>query len=198
MLRWPAISCAVLVATTALSSAGRGQESVRLLDLDGRTVDPFDRGGSRAVVFVFARIDCPVSNRYAPELARLYRNFAPRGVHFTLVYPGDQPPDTIRRHVREYGYPFAALRDPEFAFVDRASATVTPEAAVFDARGTLRYLGRIDDRYISAGRMRPSATRHDLGEALEALLAGRLVAPDRTPAVGCLIADLRGSGVLKP
>ncbi len=191
MLGWPAIACAVLAATTALTSAGRGQESIRLLDLDSRTVDPFDRHGSHGVVFIFARVDCPVSNRYAPELARLHRSFAPRGVKFTLVYPGDQPPDTIRRHLREYGYPVAALRDPEFAFVDRAGATVTPEAAVFDARGTLRYLGRIDDRYISAGRMRPAATRHDLEEALEAILGGRSVSVSRTPAIGCLIADMR-------
>jgi AhpC/TSA family len=191
MRRWTAIACGVLAATTALGPAGRGQESIRLLDLDGRTVDPFDPGGSRAIVFVFARLDCPVSNRYAPELARLFRSFARRGVEFTLVYPGDQPAETIERHVQEYGYPFGALRDPDFGFVDRAGATVTPEAAVFDARGTLRYLGRIDDRYMSAGRMRPAATRHDLKEALEALLAGRPVSPARTPAAGCLIADLR-------
>jgi hypothetical protein len=191
MLGWPAIAYAVLAATTALTSAGREQESIRLLDLDSRTVDPFDRHGSHSVVFIFARVDCPVSNRYAPELARLYRSFAPRGVEFTLIYPGNQPPDTIRRHLREYGYAFAALRDPEFAFVDRAGATVTPEAAVFDTRGTLRYLGRIDDRYISAGRMRRAATSHDLEEAIDAILAGKPVPTAQTPAVGCLIADLR-------
>jgi hypothetical protein len=39
--------------------------------------------------------------------------------------------------------------------------------------------------------MRPAATRHDLEDALEAILAGRPVANHRTPAVGCLIADLR-------
>lgn len=145
-----------------------------------------------AYVYVFVRPDCPISNRYAPELARLHGQFDARGVAFALVYPGEQAePDAIRRHLGEHNYPFGSLRDPDFSFVAAVGATVTPEAAVFDAHGTLRYVGRIDDRYISAGQMRPAATRHDLTDAIEAVLAGRAPASERTPAVGCLIADLR-------
>jgi hypothetical protein len=165
---------------------------IQVRDLAGNLVDPFGRGERSAYVFVFVRPDCPISNRYAPELARLHERFTPRGVVFALVYPGDQTgPDAIRAHVREYRYPFVALRDPGFSFADSVDASVTPEAAVFDSRRTLRYLGRIDDRYISAGQMRPAATRHDLQEALELILSGRPLEQTRVPAVGCLIADLR-------
>jgi hypothetical protein len=188
MRRW--LACGALVAI-ALAAEARGQGAASLLDLDGRARDPFQGSRSRAIVAVFSRTDCPISNRYAPELARLHGAFAPRGVEFRLVFPGDQPVDTITRHLREFGYPFGVWRDPGFAFVDRAGATVTPEAAVFDARGTLLYLGRIDDRYISAARRRPAPTSRDLEEALAAILAGRPVATDRTPAIGCLINDLR-------
>jgi hypothetical protein len=38
-------------------------------------------------VLVFVRTDCPISNRYAPELRRLQDRFAPRGMAFWLVYP---------------------------------------------------------------------------------------------------------------
>ncbi|MGH9312899.1 MAG: redoxin domain-containing protein [Vicinamibacterales bacterium] len=182
-----------LASIFTLSLAVVAGDQLRLRDLDGRAIDPF-AGGPRAaaMVFVFVRPDCPVSNRYAPELARMHDRFASRGVTFTLVYPGDAAAtEAIRNHVHQYGYPFAALRDPDLSFAGAVAATVMPEAAVFDAYGTLRYLGRIDDRYISAGRARPAPTRRDLEEALESILAGRPVRAERTPAIGCLIADLR-------
>lgn len=186
MTGWSAVAAHVAI-TLALPPT-----APQLWDLEGRAVSPFAGAPRTAFVFVFTRTDCPVSNRYAPELARLHERFAPRGVAFTLVYPGDETTAiAIRRHIQEYGYPFAPLRDPDFSFVGMVGATITPQAAVFDAGGTLRYLGRIDDRYISAGRVRPVPTRRDLEEALEAILAGRAVSADRTPAIGCLIDDLR-------
>lgn len=189
-LRWLAASLVVLL--TAASFAGAAGDYPRLRDLDGRSVDPFADGARSAYVFVFVRPDCPISNRYAPELARLSGRFGSRGVTFALVYPGDQTgANAIRTHMREYSYPFAALRDTDLSFAGAVGATVTPEAAVFDARGTLRYLGRIDDRYISAGQMRPAAARHDLVDALEAILSGQQVSTARVPAVGCRISDLR-------
>jgi hypothetical protein len=181
---------AFLASLVALGLAGPAKHR-QLRDLDGRIVDPFAAGNRPAYVFVFTRTDCPISNRYAPDLARLQERFGPRGVTFALVYPGDAPPDAIREHLRQYRYPFAALRDPDFSFASAVGATVTPEVAVFDARRTLRYLGRIDDRYTSAGSMRPAATRRNLEDALESILAGRPVPNHKTPAIGCLIADLR-------
>jgi hypothetical protein len=189
--RLRSLAASLVVALAAASFAGAPADSPQLRDLNGRVVDPLARPAS-AYVFVFVRTDCPISNRYAPELSRLNERFAPRGVTFALVYPGDQTgPDAIREHLREYHYPFVALRDPDFSFVDSVDATVAPEAAVFDSRRTLRYLGRIDDRYLSAGQMRPAATRHDLAAAIEAVLGGTHVESTRTAAVGCLIADMR-------
>lgn len=163
----------------------------QVLDVDGRRVEPLAAAGVRATVFVFVQPDCPISNRYAPALARLHEEFGSRGVGFWLVYPGrDVPIDAIRNHLREYGYPFGALRDPDFALVDLAGATVMPEAAVFAGRKLL-YRGRIDDRYVRPGRARPAPTRRDLEDALQAVLSERPVPNPRTRSVGCLMADLR-------
>lgn len=143
-------------------------------------------------VLIFVSIDCPVSNRYAPEIKRMYDDFAPKGVRFQLVYPnpldGD---DAINGHLRDYGFPAIATRDRDHALVKKAGATITPEAAVFDERGRLVYLGRIDDRFVELGRERPAATRHDLRNAITALVAGKPVSPSRTQAVGCFIADMK-------
>src|SRR5436853_522575 len=58
--------------------------------------------------------------------------------------------------------------------------------AVLDAGSKLRYRGRIDDQY-RIGGARPSPTRHDLKETLDALLAGKDVALAETPTDGCVI-----------
>jgi hypothetical protein len=65
---------------------------------------------------------------------------------------------------------------------------VTPEAAVY-AGGRIVYRGRIDDRHVDLGVERPSATRHELADALASIVAGKAVAQPTTQAVGCFIAD---------
>jgi hypothetical protein len=101
-------------------------DSVSLVDLDGRPADPL-ADGAVATVFLFVRTDCPISNRYAPEVRRLWEGFAPRGVAFFLVYPDPgEEPATIRESIADFDYPFPALRDPEHRLVARAGATVTP------------------------------------------------------------------------
>ena len=74
----------------------------------------------------------------------------------------------IRKHDDEYGYKIIALRDPEKVLVKESEAQITPEAAVFDARGRLVYHGRIDNLYADIGRARTIATTHELEDAIEA------------------------------
>ncbi len=169
------------------------EEPLRLPALDGTLVAPLAPDPAvRATVALFVRTDCPISNRYAPEVRRIHEAYSKRGVAFWLIYPDPaEEAAAIRAHLDAYSYPMPALKDPEHRFVDRAGASITPEAALFDADGKLVYLGRIDDRYVDFGKARPEPTRHDLALALDALLAGRPVESDRTKAIGCFIDDLR-------
>lgn len=183
----------------ALAAAGESREGLAgrapaeraepapLVDLDGRPADPL-ADGAAATVFLFVRTDCPISNRYAPEVRRLWEEHAPQGAAFYLVYPDPtEPVAEIRRSTEDFGYPFPALRDPEHRLVARTGATVTPEAAVFDADGRMVYRGRIDDRWASLGRPRAAPTKRDLDEVLAALAAGERLVPRTTRAVGCFI-----------
>lgn len=180
-----------------------------LVDLDGRPVQPLTTaaagtevenevgagseagGGRTATVFFFVGTECPISNRYAPELRRLAADYGDRGVAFWLVYPDDDGPEAIRRHRAEFELPMPALRDPDHRLVERAGAEVTPEAAVFSAGGELLYGGRIDDWYVDFGRPRAAPTRRDLRRALDAVLAGRRPPNRRRRAVGCAIPSPR-------
>lgn len=192
-------SLAIAVITAAFACAGSdavaAPASFGVLDLDGRPVDVLTTAGAGPLVLVFVRTDCPISNRYAPELRRLQVRFASRGAAFRLVYA--EPSETvaaIQRHLREFGHGVAALRDTQHELVRLTQATITPEAAVFVAGGAaprMVYRGRIDDRYVDFGRTRPAPTSRDLEAVLEALLSGAPVTGRTTPAVGCFITALR-------
>jgi len=165
-------------------------ENVRVFGLSGELVDPFQASNAMATVFIFVATDCPVSNRYAPDVQRLHGEFSSRGVAFWLVY-ADQATtsEAIQKHLKDYGYAIPALRDPEHSLVKWTGATVTPEAVVFGRNREIAYRGRIDDRYVELGQMRPAPTRKDLEEALAAVLAGKPVPVPSTRAIGCHIPD---------
>lgn len=149
-------------------------------------------GALALTVLVFISTDCPISNRYAPEIKRLHAEFADKGVRVRLVYPNPLDDDAaIAKHIEAYGYPPIAERDRDHALVNMAGATITPEAVVLDARQRVVYRGRIDDRFVELGRERPSPTTRDLRNAIAAARAGRRVSPSRTQAVGCFIADMK-------
>jgi hypothetical protein len=166
--------------------------AVLVQTLSGASIDALQApAGTKAIVFLFTSTDCPISNRYAPEVQRVVSEFAGKGVVFRLVYP--DPADqaaAIREHMTAFSYAGAieALRDPAHALVKFTKASVTPEAAVV-AGGRLVYRGRIDDRYVDLGLERPAATQHDLADALAAVVAGKRVPHATTQAVGCFIAD---------
>jgi hypothetical protein len=147
--------------------------------------------GDKAQVFLFIRSDCPISNRYAPELERLYKRYSPFGIDFLLVYPErGLTATTMKQHGDEYGYSIPAVLDPDHRYVARAKARVTPEAAVF-VHGRLVYLGRVDDQYVDLGKARAQPQHRDLDEELSAISAGKVPPFHQTPSVGCAIESLR-------
>jgi hypothetical protein len=128
-------------------------------DLHGQPIRELAGPGVQIVVFIFAASDCPISNRYIPEIARLTDKFSPQAVRFWWVYPnrGDSAA-IVEHHNRDFSITGESVLDAKQSLVTMAHATVTPESAVFVvAGGELRevYHGRIDDRYLDIGQERP-------------------------------------------
>jgi len=177
-----------------LSGCSTHQASLNssVTDLNRRPANPLVIAKSQPVVLLFVRTDCPVSNRYAPEIERLYRAYARHHINFWLVYPdADTTTSDILKHQRDYSLDVPALRDPTHELVRAASATATPEAAVFvpGSPPVLAYRGRIDDRMADFGKERPEARERDLENVLEGIAAGKKMAPRTTKAVGCYITE---------
>ena len=177
---------------TASGSVAAGQLRVHALNGGPATFDPFKvPAGVNVIVFLFTSTECPISNRYAPEVRRLAAAFAPQGVVFRLIYADPAEKDAaVRDHMAAFAYAGTteALRDPEHALVKFTGATITPEVAVY-AHGRIQYRGRIDDRFVDFGVERPAPAHRDLADALAAVVAGKPVAQPSTQAIGCYIAD---------
>ena len=162
-------------------------EPLMLSDTVGRKQQVLRAGSRKPTVLLFLGHDCPISNKYSPEINRMVSEYRARVV-FYVIYPdpGVKPADA-RKHAADFGYRCPALLDPRHLAVKRAGVSITPEAAVFDARGRRAYRGRIDDTYIDFGKRRDAPTRRDLRLAIQSVLEGKKVAPAVTRAVGCFI-----------
>lgn len=186
------------VATASVAFAGQrpagfaSKSPIRVLDLSGKSVNPLGlTAGHKARVLVFTTTDCPISNRYAPEIRSLAERFAKQGIAFTLVYPvGTDSPAVIGAHVKRFAYSMPIVRDTAQELVRHTGVQVTPEVAVIGASGAVLYRGRIDDRYVEFGKARPQPTERTLERALEAIVEGKPVAVPATQAVGCFLPDL--------
>ncbi len=159
-------------------------------DIHGDRLPAPGSDGRPAVIF-FVLKDCPVSNRFAPEMNRICDDYEDRGVRCTLAYVDpDLTVAEIERHLSEYSHGIRAVYDRDHEMVKATGATVTPEAVLFDGGGRVVYRGRINNFYAKLGVPRRQVTEHDLRDALDAVLAGRPVKNPRTEAVGCYIPDL--------
>ncbi len=170
--------------------------------VDGRIVEPLDGPAGTFVAIVFISHECPIANAMAPDLRALAAHAAANGVALHLVHPSPWATrGELLRHAREFGFVSAAgtdvsvLADPSQSLVARCGATVTPEGALLrlDGKGggELLYLGRVNDLYVGIGRRRPSISSHDLGNAIDAAVAGRAIPQPFPKAVGCFIESPR-------
>jgi thiol-disulfide isomerase/thioredoxin len=151
-----------------------------------RTLD--DLRGSKAYVLVFVNTTCPLVKRYLPVLNRLEKDYRGKGVQFLAVNVGaDDSIGAMAAQAVEHDAEYPFVKDHDGRCAAALGARRTPEVVVLDGQRKLRYRGRIDDQYRIGGG-RPKPTRHDLKEALDAVLAGKEVAVPRTPVDGCVIS----------
>ncbi len=185
-----ALSTLVLLGACATASTAGTGAGIGLADLEGELYHPMTPEGV-ASVMIFITTDCPISNSYAPEIQSILRNYGDQPLDFYLVHVDpDVTVEAARSHASDFSLSCAILMDPAQQLVRAVGATVTPEAVVILEGGTLAYRGRIDNWYGDLGRKRPRATRHELRDALEAVLDGQPVPVARTEAVGCFIPEI--------
>ncbi len=163
-------------------------------DFDLQSVDGlrYTLGSFKAkkiLVISFICAHCPYVQAIEDRLLKLARDYEPQGVQFVGIcsndptdYPDDSPENLKKRwKAKQYSFPYLLDETQEIA---RAyGAVCTPEFYVFDASRKLVYHGQLDDNWKDPAQV----TRHDLKEALDALLAGQAPSGKQVPSMGCSI-----------
>jgi peroxiredoxin len=167
---------------------------IRLQDFRGGSFALDDVGKGKLVVLAFLGVDCPLANQYAPRLVELARSFEQKGVVFFAIDANEQDgAAAMSRFAKANNLPFPFLKDVGNELADKLEVSRTPEAVVLDAKGGIRYRGRIDDQF-ALGVHRTAPTRRDLGIALQELLAGKDASVAKTEPAGCRIGRIRRPG----
>ncbi len=169
---------------------GTPAPAFRLPDTDGETVALGDFADAPALLVMFICNHCPFVQHVRDELARLGRDYLPRGVALVAIsandaeaYPQDGP-EAMRREQETVGYSFPYLYDESQEVAKAYGAACTPDFYLFDADRKLVYRGQLDAS--RPGNALP-VTGEDLRAALEAVLAGEAVDPVPVPSIGCNI-----------
>jgi peroxiredoxin len=183
--------------TTPLTSAAeppagtvigvKAPNSSVLRDVRGNRRALHDFKGYRAVVLAFLGTECPLSSLSLPGLIELEKRFRAQQVQFLAIYPNAHDDlDRVAAHAYDHDVPFPVLRDSGQRLADALGVSRVPTVVVLDGQFVVQYRGRMDDRY-GVNFRRPKATREDLVQALDEVLAGKKVSVAATEVDGCLL-----------
>ena len=169
---------------------GTAAPDFSLPDTNGKMVSLGDFAAAPALVVVFMCNHCPYVKHIRSALAELAREYVGRGLAMVGInandvssHPDDRPA-RMAEEVRSAGYVFPYLYDESQAVAKAYRAACTPDFFLFDRERKLAYRGQFDDSRPGNGI---PITGKDLRAALDALLAGRPVASDQRPSLGCNI-----------
>lgn len=154
-------------------------------DLDGAPRRLSSLLGPRATVVAALSTTCPLSRKLAPALARLEREYVPRGVAFVLLsVDAADTAETCRAFRAQHGLAGSLLLDRNDEWAGALGIATTTEAFLLDAARTLVYRGAVNDQY-GVDFALPAARHEYLRLALEAALAGGRPEVRATSAPGC-------------
>jgi peroxiredoxin len=154
-----------------------------------RTVSRDDFAAKQGLLVMFICRHCPFVVHVQDELARIGHDYAANDVGMVAIssndadaYPDDAP-DHLAAQAREVGFTFPYLYDENQDVARAYGAVCTPDLFLFSG-GKLAYRGQLDDSRPGNGK---PVTGRDLRAALDAVLAGRPVAAEQVPSIGCNI-----------
>ena len=168
----------------------------RLPDPYGKWVSLDDFKEAPALLVAFMCNHCPYVKHIQSKLAEVAKEYQAKGVGVVGInsndvanYPDDRP-EKMAEEIKQVGYTFPYLYDESQDVAKAYRAACTPDFYLFDREHRLVYRGQFDDSRPGSGR---PVTGADLRAALEAVLAGRSVAGNQRPSLGCNIKWKRGN-----
>jgi peroxiredoxin len=167
---------------------GTKAPSFRLPDPHGKLISSDSFSSAPALLVAFICNHCPYVKHIRASFAAFAKEYQTHGVAIVGInsndvanYPDDSP-EKMAEEIVAAGYTFPYLYDESQEVAKAYRAACTPDFFLFDREQRLVYRGQYDD---SRPKNNLPVTGADLREALDAVLAGRAVAEDQKPSVGC-------------
>ena len=161
----------------------------RLPAVAGSMVDRDDFRSVPVFGVFFSCNHCPYAKAIEGRLIELERDYRDRGFRFVTIsvndaasYPEDSF-DNMKKRATEQSYAFPYLYNEDQSVARAFGAVCTPDLYVFDQERKLAYHGRLDDSPMDATKVK----RHELREAVDALLSGKKPTATQNPSIGCSI-----------
>ncbi len=179
----PDLKAAPKVRRAADLGVGRLVPDTAFTDIAGKAGKLSDYRDRACLVVALTDPGCPLSQKFAPVLARMEAEFAAKGVAFLFVNPLAGDAAAMTRDAARFAGRYVA--DPKLAGV--VGATSTTEVVVLDPARTVVYRGAVSDQYGLGYALAAPKTPY-LAAALADVLAGRQPKPGATTAPGCEVA----------
>jgi thiol-disulfide isomerase/thioredoxin len=167
----------------------------------GKRVRSEDLRGAHGTLVMFLCNHCPFVMHVLPELGRLAREYAGRGIGIVAInsndldaYPQDAPPH-MKTLAQSEGWAFPFLMDETQAVARAFDAACTPDFFLFDSSGALAYRGRLDE---TRPKSEQAPHGRDLRAALDAVIGGRAPGGDQQASIGCNIKWKSGAVPIQP
>jgi peroxiredoxin len=179
-----------MAATVTQAALDTPAIDFRLPATDGRAYALADVAGKKGTVVVFICNHCPYVKAVIDRLAADARTLIAEGIGVAAIcsndaedYPEDSF-DNMRRFAKAHDLPFPYLHDEDQSVARAYGAVCTPDFFGYDAKGKLKYRGRLDE-----GRTGPppKGARRELVEAMRAIAATGTGPAQQMPSMGCSI-----------
>ena len=160
--------------------------------VDGKRVSLSDHREAKGFLVIFTCNDCPYAIAYQERIIALDKKYRPLGVPVIAIQPNSpeaKPGESLEKmgqRAREMDYPFPYLLDQGQKIYPQYGATRTPHVFLLEKTeggNIVRYIGAIDDNYRDPSQVEQRFVEN----AVDNLLAGTVIEPETTKAIGCSI-----------
>ena len=156
----------------------------------GKTIRRDDFRGKKGLLVMFICAHCPYVNHIEKGLAALGTDYGGQPMSIVAIssndaenYPDDAPAG-LNAQAQRLGFRFPYLFDETQTVARAYHAACTPDFFLFDGSLKLAYRGQFDGSRPGNGI---PVTGHDLRAAMDALIAGKPLAAEQKPSIGCNI-----------
>lgn len=143
---------------------------------------PFQKA-KLATVLVFISARCPCSKSHEKELKNVAAEFSPQGFQFYAIHSNaDEVTAADRDQLQRLNLGFPLLEDDQQVLANQYGAFKTPHVFILNREGKSIYMGAISDCANFE-----NAEKKYLRTALNQILSGKKVDPEKTLSIGCPI-----------